>query len=92
MRIDEPQGDNEELVQEIKDIEVTHSSYPLIVQSDGWLQTVDGELLTYVPNEHCAGVCDMSVMCIPDDANGHPVRLDWNGVHNAWDNIKTMME
>ena len=34
----------------------------------------------------------MSVMCIPDDAQGHPIRLDWDEVHNAWDNIRELME
>ncbi len=33
----------------------------------------------------------MSMICIPDDAQGHPIRLDWNGVYNAWDDIKRMM-
>jgi hypothetical protein len=76
----------------VKDIEVTHSSHPLVIQGDGWLQTVDGGLLTHVPNEHWAAVCDMSVMCMPDDAQGHPIRLDWDGVYHAWDNIRKMME
>ena len=53
---------------------------------------MDGGLLTHVPNEHWAAVCDMSVMCIPDDAQGHPIRLDWDSVCNAWDNIRKMME
>ena len=53
---------------------------------------MDGGLLTHVPNEHWAAVCDMSVMCIPDDAQGQPIRLDWDSVCNAWDNIRKMME
>jgi WD40 repeat protein len=74
---------NDQPDQEVNDIDVTHSSHPLVIQSDGWLHRVDGGLLTHVPNERWAAVCDMSMMCIPDDAQGHPIRLDWDAVYNA---------
>ncbi|KAH9033800.1 WD40-repeat-containing domain protein, partial [Lactarius pseudohatsudake] len=74
-----------------KDIEVTYSSHPLVISSDGWLHTVDGGLLTYVPYEHWASICDMSAICVPNDAQGHPIKLDWNEVYDAWnDTWKTM--
>ena len=86
------QGADNKLDQEAKNIEVTHTSHPLIIQSDGWLRTVNGELVTHVPNEHWARVCDMSVMCIPNDAPGHSIRLDWDKVYDAWDKVRGMME
>ncbi|KAH8988296.1 WD40 repeat-like protein, partial [Lactarius hatsudake] len=74
-----PQQDvTDEPDHDAKDIKVTRSSYPLAIQNEGWLRTVDGGLLTYIPHEHRDSVCDMCVMCIPDDAPGHPIRLDWN--------------
>ncbi|KAI9446894.1 hypothetical protein BJY52DRAFT_1228598 [Lactarius psammicola] len=76
----------------VEDIEVTRSSHPFVIPSDGWLRTVDGGILTYIPNEHRAAVCDMSMICIPDDAQGRPIRLDWDGVYNAWDEIMEMMQ
>jgi hypothetical protein len=70
---DADQSANDKPDQEVKDIEVTHSSHPLVVLGDGWLYTVDGGLLTHVPNEHWAAVCDMSMMCIPvTDLQGPP--------------------
>ena len=77
---------------EVKEIQVTHSGHPMVLQGDGWLYTVDGGLLIHVPNEHWATLCDMSVMCIPENAPGCPIRLDWDAVYNAWDNIRKMME
>ena len=94
-RIDEHQNANEssdEPDQEVKEIQITHSSHPMVLQGDGWLYTVDGGLLTCVPKEHWVALCDMSVMCIPNDAQGCPIRLDWDAVYNAWDNIRKMME
>ncbi|KAI9432252.1 WD40 repeat-like protein [Lactarius indigo] len=74
-----------------QDVEVTHLSHPLAIPSDGWLRTVDGGLLTHVPHEYRGRVCDMSITCIPYDIYSHPIRLDWNGVYNAWDDIKKTM-
>ncbi|KAH9033778.1 WD40 repeat-like protein [Lactarius pseudohatsudake] len=85
------QDANDKPDQDAKEITVTRSSYPRAILNEGWLRTVDGGLLTYIPHEHRDSVCDMSVMCIPDDAQGHPIRLDWNGVYNAWDDIRKMM-
>ena len=39
-----------------------------------------------------SSLCDMSELCIPDDAQGHPIRLDSNGIYNAWEDIWKMME
>lgn len=85
------QNSHENLNEETINLELTHSNHPLAIPSDGWLRNVDGGLLTYVPYEHWGSICDMSEMCIPDDAQGHPIRLDWDGVYNAWDNIRKMM-
>ncbi|KAI9432253.1 WD40 repeat-like protein [Lactarius indigo] len=74
-----------------QDVEVAHLSQPLAIPSDGWLRTVDGGLLTHVPHEYRRGICDTTVMCIPCDVYNHPIRLDWNGVHNAWDDIRKVM-
>jgi len=75
----------------MKDIEVLHSPHPLAIVSDGWLHTVDGGLFIYVPHEYWTSICDTSTICIPDDAQGHPIRLNWDRVYNAWDNIRKMM-
>ena len=34
----------------------------------------------------------MSELWMPDDAQGHPIRLDSNGIYNAWEDIQKMME
>ncbi|KAI9438925.1 hypothetical protein H4582DRAFT_1851625 [Lactarius indigo] len=74
-----------------QDVEVAHLRQPLAIPSDGWLRTVDGGLLTHVPHEYRRGICDTTVMCIPCDVYNHPIRLDWNGVYNAWDDIRKVM-
>ncbi|KAH9033781.1 WD40 repeat-like protein [Lactarius pseudohatsudake] len=61
------------------------------VPSDGWLRTVDGGLLTHVPDEYRGRICDLTVMCIPYDRWSRPIRFDWNGVYNAWDDIRKVM-
>ncbi|KAH9022931.1 hypothetical protein EDB84DRAFT_488200 [Lactarius hengduanensis] len=63
------QDANDKPDQDAKEITVTRSSYPRAILNEGWLRTVDGGLLTYIPHEHRDSVCDMSVMCIPDDEN-----------------------
>ncbi|KAH9062557.1 hypothetical protein EDB83DRAFT_2520059 [Lactarius deliciosus] len=74
-----------------QDVKATHWSHPLTIPSDGWLRTVDGGLLTHVPDEYRGRVCDLTEMCIPYDKWSRPIRFDWNGVYNVWDDIKKAM-
>lgn len=45
---------------------------------EGWMKSKAGELLLWVPSEYRNGFKDMCERCIPADAPGHPVRLDWS--------------
>ncbi|KAL5504957.1 hypothetical protein ACEPAH_7620 [Sanghuangporus vaninii] len=65
---------------------------PAYVPDDGWIRTSNGELLLWVPVEHRNGVCDRSSMCIPPDALGHLVRVDWDKLRHgpSWADVRKM--
>lgn len=44
----------------------------------GWIKSSTGELLLCVPPAYRNGIRDICEICIPADAPGHPVRLDWS--------------
>jgi len=56
---------------------------------DGWVRGNEGQLILWIPPEQRNGLKDVCLKCIPDDALGHPVRLDWTKVvHGAsWSTI-----
>ena len=51
---------------------------PAHIEDDGWLHTVDGGLLLYIPPEHRRAVCDMSSLCISQDEGDQPIRILWD--------------
>lgn len=60
-----------------------------LVLTDGWITSSKGELLLWVPPEYRNGIRDMCEICVPADAPGHPVRLDWSKLvkGNEWTGI-----
>lgn len=56
---------------------------------DGWIRSKDGGLVVWVPPEQRHGLKDVCLKCIPEDALGHPVRLDWGKIimDGSWTNI-----
>ncbi|THH07064.1 hypothetical protein EW145_g3641 [Phellinidium pouzarii] len=59
------------------------------VPDDGWVRTLDGGLLLWVPAEHRHGVYDKSMMTIPTNAFNHSMRLDCTKFCHgeAWTNV-----
>ena len=53
---------------------------PAHIPDDGWLRTVDGGLLLYIPAEHRRAVCDKSSLCISQDEGDQPMRILWDRV------------
>lgn len=56
---------------------------------DGWITNKEGGLVLWVPPEQRSGVQDVCIKCIPDNALGHPVKLDWSKflVRGSWTDI-----
>ena len=63
---------------------------PTYVPEDGWIRTSTGELLLWVPLEYRNGVCDTCYLCVPPDALGHLVRVDWERLRRgaSWADVK----
>ena len=59
----------------MEEIEQELSSLPLV---DGWIKSVNGDLLLWVPPEYRNSIRDMSEVCTPTDAPNAPVRPDWS--------------
>ena len=57
--------------------EIDENLYSLELE-EGWIKSKTGELLLWVPSEYRNGFKDICERCIPEDAPGHPVRLDWS--------------
>lgn len=76
----------------IPEIDRDLSSLPL---TDGWIRSAAGELLLWVPPDYRNGIRDTCRACVPADAPGHPVRLDWSKLGKrkekgeAWKSILT---
>lgn len=51
--------------------------------TDGWITSPNGELLLWVPPEYRSGLRDICEICVPADAPGHPVRLNWSKLVRA---------
>ena len=51
---------------------------PSHIEDDGWLRTIGGGLLLYIPAEHRRAVCDMSNVCISQEAGDQPMRILWD--------------
>ena len=51
---------------------------PAHIPDDGWIRTLDGGLLLWVPAEHRNVVCDMSQRCISREETDQPIRILWD--------------
>ena len=59
-------------------VEEIGQKLPLLPLDDGWIRSTAGELLLWIPPDYRKSVKDMCEVCVPADAPGHPVRLDWS--------------
>ena len=56
---------------------------PAHIGDDGWLRTVGGGLLLYIPAEHRRAVCNMSSLCISQDEGDQPMRISWDRLYHG---------
>ena len=64
---------------------------PVEIPDDGWIRTIDGSLLLYVPREHRLSICgDMSKLRIGQDRDGKKIRVDWDRLKHGedWTSIR----
>lgn len=72
-------------------IKVADESLSSLELEEGWIKSKSGELLLWVASEYRNGLKDMCKRCIPADAPGHPVMLDWSKLVGGkkWMDVKS---
>ena len=51
---------------------------PACIPDEGWIRTVDGGLLLYIPAEYRRAICDMHSLCISQDEGNQLMYILWD--------------
>ena len=62
---------------------------PKAINNQGWICSMDGKLLLWVPDQFRAQVLDQSLQCISQNKQDKPIKINWNKlVHGeSWTGI-----
>ena len=64
---------------------------PEDIAEDGWIRTTESQLVLWVPPQYRGPLCDMSLLCISEDPENHPVRIHWDNIcgGESWESIRS---